>query len=157
MLSALIMNIKKELIWGLGITIVVVILTGYYLMGGQKSTINQQGTTTQPTSSVTLTSKEVQKHSQPSDCWIIVENKVYNVTDYLNLHPGGAGRITPYCGQDATQAFLTKDGQGSHSQTAFQDLTQLYIGDLNGSIKQTVNPTTINNLPRRGRGEENDD
>ena len=128
------MNIKKELIWGLGITIVVVILTGYYLMGGQKSTINQQGTTTQPTSSVTLTNGEVQKHSQPSDCWIIVENKVYNVTDYLNLHPGGAGLIIPYCGADATQAFLTKDGKSSHSQKAFQELKTLYLGDVNSTI-----------------------
>jgi len=161
------MNIKKELIWGWGLTVVVVILTGYYLMAGQKlsstsiikSNGSKQGTSTQPTSSVILTTEEVQKHNQPTDCWLIIENKVYNVTDYLNIHPGGAGRITPYCGSDATQAFLTKDGQGSHSQTAFQDLTQLYIGDLNGQIKQMVNPTIINNLPRRGRGgrEENDD
>lgn len=155
------MNIKKELLWGGGIALVVVILTIYYIFNFQKQTqnLNSINSSTNKTSqknlNTTLTIESVQKHNQASDCWIIIDKKVYNVTGYLNLHPGGTSRIVPYCGQDATQAFLTKDGQGTHSQAAFQDLAQLYIGDVNGVIKQTPNINSIKNLPRRER-EENE-
>lgn len=125
------MDIKKELMWGLGITVVVIVLTVYYILSfhppvGRK-VLNKSTTN----SGVTLTTAEIAKHNQASDCWIIIKNKVYNVTDYLNLHPGGADRIIQYCGTDATQAYATKDGRGSHSQQADQELTNLYIGDVN--------------------------
>lgn len=155
------MEFKKELIWGLGITAAVVILTAYYIFNFKPLAGGKPLNTSSPAVSLgtTLTTTEIQKHNQASDCWLIIENKVYSATDYLNLHPGGADRIIPYCGQDATQAFMTKDGQGSHSQAAFQDLTQLYLGDVNGIIKQTPNPSAIKNLPKREKREreKNDD
>ena len=155
------MEFKKELIWGLGMTVVVVILTGYYIFNFKKSSniVNKSLNSSSPAISpgATLTTTEIQKHNQASDCWLIIDNKVYSATDYLNLHPGGADRIIPYCGQDATQAFTTKDGKGSHSQTASQNLAQLYLGDINGIIKQTPNPSIIKNLPKRGEREANDD
>jgi len=49
---------------------------------------------------------DIAKHNTPADCWIILNNtEVYNVTAYLNLHPAGAGPITPFCGANATTAF----------------------------------------------------
>lgn len=153
------MEFKKELIWGLGIMVAVVILTGYYIFNFNPPAGAKSLNSSSPAVSLgaTLTTTEVQKHNQVSDCWLIIDNKVYSATDFLNLHPGGADRIIPYCGQDATQAFITKDGKGSHSQAAFQNLTQLYLGDVNGIIKQTPNPSAIKNLPRREEREENDD
>ncbi len=127
------MEIKKELFWGLGITFVVIVLSVYYIFSFQNKTTNKSTVMTpNKNESVTLTTAEIAKHNQTSDCWIIVENKVYNVTDYLNIHPGGAGKIIPYCGKEATEAFQTKGGEGTHSQKADQDLTSLYIGDLDG-------------------------
>jgi len=80
--------------------------------------------------STTLTKAEVAKHNTESDCYMIVNNKVYDVTTYLPVHPGGAFRIIQYCGQDGTQAFDTKGGQGQHSNRAGNDLSSLYVGDL---------------------------
>lgn len=39
--------------------------------------------------SKTFTKEEVGKHNTAEDCWIIVHNKVYDVTKFLSEHPGG--------------------------------------------------------------------
>ena len=34
------------------------------------------------------TKEEVLEHKTINDCWIIIKNKVYNITNYLTIHPG---------------------------------------------------------------------
>ena len=58
--------------------------------------------------SLTLNMAEVAKHNSASDCWMVISGKVYDVTSFLNSHPGGSGTMLPYCGQEATQG----QGQG---------------------------------------------
>jgi cytochrome b involved in lipid metabolism len=77
-----------------------------------------------------FTSKQVESHNTVSDCWLIIDNKVYNVTSFLDMHPGGPDMIILYCGKDATQAFDTKGGRGSHSSYAHNLLSNYYVGDL---------------------------
>lgn len=89
-------------------------------------------------SGLLLTLEEVSKHNSPEDCWLIINGKVYDVTNYLNFHPGGPETIIPYCGRDATQAFNTMGGRGHpHSPRAYMLLSQFYIGDLGSSIDLT--------------------
>jgi cytochrome b involved in lipid metabolism len=38
---------------------------------------------------MTFTIDQVAKHSKPGDNWIIIHGNVYNVTNFLNEHPGG--------------------------------------------------------------------
>lgn len=52
-----------------------------------------------------LTYQEVENHNSKSDCWVIIHGKVYDVTDFLNQHPGGPAIIIKYAGKDATKAF----------------------------------------------------
>ncbi|GJE91365.1 glyoxylate dehydrogenase [Phanerochaete sordida] len=52
-----------------------------------------------------LTGPEVAKHNGRDSCWIIVHGKVYDVTDFLDEHPGGSRIILKYAGQDATEAY----------------------------------------------------
>ena len=84
------------------------------------------------TGSTTISAQEVAAHNSPDDCWIIVSNKVYDVSSYVKLHPGGASAIMPYCGEEATRAFETKDlSRGEdHSGFAYSHLDSLYVGDL---------------------------
>lgn len=48
---------------------------------------------------------EVRKHSTEEDCWIIVHSKVYDVSSFVNEHPGGSAIILKYAGTDATDAY----------------------------------------------------
>lgn len=32
---------------------------------------------------------EIKKHSQESDCWIVVNDVVWDITDFIPTHPGG--------------------------------------------------------------------
>ena len=97
---------------------------------------------------------EVKKHTMSSDCWLIIESNVYDVSQYLSLHPGGADRITPYCGQDATTAFLTQGGRGSHSAQAVAQLGLLLLGPLNSTASQNMinqQKDSINNSINSGK------
>jgi len=79
----------------------------------------------------TYTSAEVAAHNSDSDCWVIVNDKVYNVTAYIPRHPGGSQQIIKVCGQDATTAFETKGEKGMpHSSKAQQMLETMLVGDL---------------------------
>jgi hypothetical protein len=89
--------------------------------------------TRQPTESganVVLSAAEVAKHNSSSDCWLIIENKVYDVSEYLGTHPGGRDIIIQYCGTEATHAFETKGFGANHSKTAWSHLDSIYLGDL---------------------------
>ncbi|KIY72836.1 hypothetical protein CYLTODRAFT_388100 [Cylindrobasidium torrendii FP15055 ss-10] len=55
---------------------------------------------------MTLSLVDVAKHSTNKSCWVIIQDKVYDVTDFLAEHPGGSKVILKYAGRDATQAYL---------------------------------------------------
>ncbi|XP_024214727.1 cytochrome b5 [Halyomorpha halys] len=50
--------------------------------------------------------KEVQLHDTYNDIWIILFNRVYDITSFLHEHPGGYEVILEYAGRDASLAFL---------------------------------------------------
>ncbi|KAI0090708.1 glyoxylate dehydrogenase [Irpex rosettiformis] len=52
-----------------------------------------------------LTGPQVAEHANRDSCWIIVHGKVYDVTEFLDEHPGGARIILKYAGKDATEAY----------------------------------------------------
>lgn len=52
-----------------------------------------------------FTREEVSKHNLKSDCWIIINGGVYDVTSYLQDHPGGSYTIMDNAGKDATYDF----------------------------------------------------
>ena len=46
--------------------------------------------------------EEVKKHNKDQDTWLAIEDKVYDVSKFMALHPAGKGIIQQYAGQDAT-------------------------------------------------------
>ena len=49
-----------------------------------------------------IPAKEVLAHTAEDDCWVIINDKVWDVTEFLELHPGGAEVIVNNSGRDAT-------------------------------------------------------
>jgi len=57
-----------------------------------------------------LTMDEVARHGQATDCWSVVDGRVYDLTTWIDQHPGGVGPIEGMCGVDATDAFTAMHG-----------------------------------------------
>ncbi|EEB07692.1 cytochrome b5 reductase [Schizosaccharomyces japonicus yFS275] len=55
---------------------------------------------------IKVSKEELAKHNKPDDCWMCIKGKVYNITPYLQFHPGGVGDLIDYAGQDATNKFM---------------------------------------------------
>jgi L-lactate dehydrogenase (cytochrome) len=62
------------------------------------------------------TRKDVAHHNARHSCWVIVSNHVYDVTKFLDAHPGGAGAILLYAGKDATAVFEATHPAGTLGQ-----------------------------------------
>lgn len=58
--------------------------------------------------------------------YIVINNKVYNVNNFLEEHPGGRSVIENWIGKDATEAF----DEVGHSNEALEILKSFYIGEL---------------------------
>ncbi len=97
------------------------------------------GNTTQSgqnnTGSSGITLEELSKHNSKIDCWVIYQNKVYDLTLWLTKHPGGVDAILPYCGtQEFEDAF--KEQHGNSKASLFFNVAKL-IGDIN--LKGSLN------------------
>ncbi|KAI4824961.1 hypothetical protein KUCAC02_020671 [Chaenocephalus aceratus] len=49
--------------------------------------------------------EEVQSHCNRNDQWLVIDRKVYNITQWAKRHPGGSRVISHYAGEDASEAF----------------------------------------------------
>ena len=49
-----------------------------------------------------LTWDEVEKHRGKESRWIVIDNNVYDVTEWQEKHPGGARILGHFASQDAT-------------------------------------------------------
>merc|ERR1712232_1410401 len=65
----------------------------------------QGRSTLSPQSAMSVSEEEVAKHSSDTDCWCIVGDDVYDVTNFLSEHPGGKKAIMLFAGKDATEEF----------------------------------------------------
>lgn len=52
-----------------------------------------------------FTRSDVAKHNSFEDCWLIVHKKVYDVTEFIQIHPAGAASILRHGGRDASEDF----------------------------------------------------
>ncbi|KAJ4199130.1 hypothetical protein NW759_016153 [Fusarium solani] len=69
---------------------------------------------------------EVKKHSTADDLYLVIKNKVYDVTKFQHEHPGGGEFILDQGGTDVTELF--EDAE--HSDEARSILKTLQIGTI---------------------------
>ncbi len=100
-----------------------------------------------PVTSSFYTTTQVSAHNKQTDCWIIISNKVYNVTSFMASHPGGVSAIANRCGTDSTNVFTTSAGH-AHSSYAYSLLPTYFVSNLDTTVvKPVVNDTTAPSVP----------
>ncbi len=89
-------------------------------------TVNTQtGTTTSGAPSFTLA--QVAAHVDASSCYSVISGKVYDLTMWVNMHPGGKSAILSICGIDGTAKFMA---QHHGAQRQMDILARFYVGNL---------------------------
>lgn len=119
-------------ILGIGV-LVLTFLTGHsgaeaVWKGRLPSATSSSSTTSTPSKvSKIYSSSEVAKHRTAQSCWTIINSGVYDLTSWINQHPGGPAVIKAICGKNGTSAF---NGQHLGQQRPENILASYKIGKL---------------------------
>jgi len=74
--------------------------------------------------------EEVEKHSSVDDLWLVIDGKVYDVTPFMDDHPGGGEIMLSAAGKDGTQDFEDV----GHSPHARELLKKYYLDEFAGGV-----------------------
>ncbi|KAL0638738.1 hypothetical protein Q9L58_002162 [Maublancomyces gigas] len=94
---------------------------------------------------------EVKEHQTKKDLWMILHDKVYSVSSFVDEHPGGEEVLMDVAGQDATEAFEDV----GHSDEARELLVGLLVGNLKSSSSDKK-PTAKVSTPTAGKSAATD-
>ncbi|KAM9607335.1 cytochrome b5 type B isoform 2-T2 [Trichechus inunguis] len=79
--------------------------------------------------------EEVAKRNSSKEIWLVIHGRVYDVTRFLDEHPGGEEVLLEQAGVDASESFEDV----GHSFDAREMLKQYYIGDVHPNDLETEN------------------
>ena len=60
---------------------------------------------------------DVQANDSASSCWSVINGNVYDLTGWINSHPGGPSRILNLCGTDGSSSFNGRHGGQSNAES----------------------------------------
>lgn len=82
---------------------------------------------------------EVAAHNKENDLWIVKDGKVYDITKYVDEHPGGVDTLAEVAGKDATYNYNSV----GHSEDAQAILEKFLIGKLDPADSQQLPSAAI--------------
>ncbi|KAJ3073301.1 hypothetical protein HDU98_001851 [Podochytrium sp. JEL0797] len=86
---------------------------------------------------------DVAQHNKPTDLWCIIDGKVYDLTDFAEMHPGSAVVLWKVAGTDATEQvkryFISF--YGLHRQEILKKYQRLVVGTVTGESSKLAFPT----------------
>jgi cytochrome b involved in lipid metabolism len=88
------------------------------------TTVNTTTGTSTP-GAPTYTLAQIATHNDAASCYTVIHGKVYDLTLWINMHPGGRDKILSICGIDGTARFMT---QHKGAQKQMDILARFYIG-----------------------------
>ncbi|MFK5892205.1 MAG: fatty acid desaturase [Pseudomonadota bacterium] len=90
---------------------------------------------------------EVALHNSFTDCWIVIDGNVYDISNFISQHPGGS-ILGIYAGEDATAAFYSSHMSNIGSEllepykvaeiTNYQPTFKIYNDDFIITLKHRV-------------------
>ncbi|XP_034535146.1 cytochrome b5 [Notolabrus celidotus] len=78
------------------------------------------------------TLEDIRIHNLSNDTWLIIHDKVYDITTFLEEHPGGEEVLLEQAGSDATESFEDV----GHSTDAREMLEQYFLGEVHMDDRQ---------------------
>lgn len=66
------------------------------------------------------TLEQVAEHGDQESCWTTIDGTVYDLTDWISKHPGGAGNILKICGIDGTETFRGQHGENQQQANVLE-------------------------------------
>lgn len=75
----------------------------------------------------TFTRAEVESHNTKGSCYVTIGTKVYDVTDFVDDHPGGGSLVLEYGGRDV-EDILKDSTSHPHSEAAYEVLDDSLVG-----------------------------
>ncbi|KAF2756995.1 fatty acid hydroxylase [Pseudovirgaria hyperparasitica] len=75
----------------------------------------------------TFLQSEVASRNTKNSCYVTIGTKVFDVTDFLNDHPGGADLVLEYGGRDV-KAIMEDEASHTHSEAAYEVLEDCLVG-----------------------------
>jgi 4-hydroxysphinganine ceramide fatty acyl 2-hydroxylase len=70
---------------------------------------------------------ELASHNTEKSCWVTIGTRVFDVTDFVESHPGGGDLVLEYGGKDVTEILKDEDSH-THSEAAYDVLEDSFIG-----------------------------
>jgi len=84
--------------------------------------------------------EEIKKHNDNHSTWIVIHNDVYDVTKFLNEHPGGEEVLLEQAGKDASDAFEDV----GHSTDARELMAKYKVGEVIEAEQKPITQKTHN-------------
>lgn len=100
----------------------------------------------------TFTRDDVESHASSNDCFVTIGDNVYDVTDFLDSHPGGPELVLEYAGKDIA-AILKDEVSHTHTEAAYEILEESLVGFL--VPKKAANGHANGNGQANGNGHAN--
>ncbi|XP_077268339.1 cytochrome b5 reductase 4 isoform X2 [Temnothorax americanus] len=86
-----------------------------------------------------VTLSELANHNKQTDAWIAIRGVVFNVTRYMDFHPGGVDELMRGVGKDATKLF-----DNVHAWVNYQSILQkCVVGRLSRGTSSTSSTSSI--------------
>jgi len=133
-------NLQKNVGISIGVVILLVVFFLTIFSGKKPSNVSTayqaaqasaaqipSAKTSSPAAAIpSYTLAQVASHSNSASCWSIVNMSVYDLTTWINSHPGGSRAILSMCGKDSTSAFMAQHGGQSRPEN---ELKTFFIGN----------------------------
>ena len=88
------MKKSGKLVWGKGVAV--------------KASANPSAKPSASAAAAGYTLEKVKANASATSCWSVIKGNVYDLTSWINQHPGGSSSIKSLCGVDGSVAFAAQ-------------------------------------------------